>query len=409
MSILERVQTFLLQSLGWSIDIHQPTFEAKLKRICKELSFDVLQPCVESLQERETDSKTIEAFARQFSVGESYFFRNLQFYEYFEHTVIPKIVQKNERTLFIWSVGCSSGEELYSIAMILKNSILDIGMWKLYLLGTDVNPHAISQANSGVFTKFSFRQTPKHYMHYFKADNGSYKIAPEIKKMVQFRYHNIMSEPSSCLPPDAQRFDLILLKNVLIYFDSESAKTVANSLFHLLKEGGYLATTPAEYGEGVFNFPHSKYLPDACMIQKEFKPHEEIIIPKNEPEIIESVIENLLESVPKPKPQELQLDEKSKQSCYYDALKLLKIGDSEGAKVYLRHALYCDKNLVMAHILLGNILKKEQKLESAKKHINNAKTILIHMPPQEVVELSDGIMASDLLFMINSIKGEEFE
>ncbi|MCX6052307.1 MAG: hypothetical protein NTZ60_07300 [Campylobacterales bacterium] len=400
--MIERVQKYLFQNLGWNIDIHEPTFEAKLGRICKKLGFDVLKFCIESLKNEETDTKILQAFAREYSVGESYFFRNLQFYDYFEHTIIPQLLQKNERSLSVWSVGCSSGEELYSLAMILQNTIPDIGMWKLYLLGTDVNPHAISQANSGVFTKFSFRQTPEKYMSYFIANGGTYEIAPEIKKMVHFRYHNVMDEPYICLPPNGEKFDLILLKNVLIYFDIKKAKKVADSLFSVLKKGGYLATTPAEYGIGVFNYPHAKFLPDACLIQKDFKSLEEMIILKNEPDIIESVIENLLEA-PKIKSKE------DKRSHYYNALERLKNNDSDGAKLYLRHALYLDKDFVMAHILLGNILKKKGELESATKHLNNAKTKLFHMPPQEVVELSDGIMASDLLFILNSIKGEEFE
>jgi chemotaxis protein methyltransferase CheR len=407
--MLEEVQTFLLQRLGWNIDIHEPIFEVKLKRICKELGFDAIQPCVESLKERETDTKTVEAFAREYSVGESYFFRDMKFFDYLAHNIFPRIVQKKERTLSIWSIGCSSGEELYSIAILLRNTIADIDMWRLYLLGTDVNTNAIEQANSGVFTKFSFRQTPEQYMHYFQANNFTYEISQKIKEMVHFKYHNIISEPYSCLPPSAERFDLILIKNVLIYFDKESAKKAVTSIFHLLKEGGYLATTPAEYSEGIFNLPHSKYLPNLSLIEKDFKPYEEIIVLKNEPEIIETVIENLLESVPKPKPLQSLLDEKSKQGCYSKALELLKIGDMEGAKVYLKHALYLDKDLVMAHILLGNILKKERKLESAIKHLENAKAILSRMQPQEVVEFSDGIMGSDLLFMLNSIKGEEFE
>ncbi|MFA6196035.1 MAG: CheR family methyltransferase [Sulfurimonas sp.] len=405
--MIERVQKYLFQNLGWNIDIHEPTFEAKLGRICKELGFDVLKFCVESLKNEETDTKVLQAFARQFSVGESYFFRDLPFYDYFEHTIIPQILQKNERTLSIWSVGCSSGEELYSLAMILRNTIPDIGMWNLYLLGTDVNPHAISKAKKGLFNKYALRQIPKQYMNFFTPIDHEYQIDPSIKKMVHFRYHNIIDEPYSCLPQGGERFDLILIKNVLIYFDLKKAAEVTDSLFNLLKEGGHLATTPAEYGEGVFNYPHAKYLPDISLIQKDFKPTQEMLILKNEPDTLEIAIDNMFKSVPKS--EQPIMNEKDKYTHYHDALEMLKIGDSEKAKVYLKHALYLDKNLVMAHILLGNILKKENKLESAIKHINNAKAILFHMPPQEVVELSDGIMANDLLFMLNSIKGDAFE
>lgn len=81
--MIKRVEKYLFQNLGWKIDIHEPTFEAKLKRICKELGFSALQPCVESLKDEETDPKVLQAFAREYSVGESYFFRDLKFCDYF--------------------------------------------------------------------------------------------------------------------------------------------------------------------------------------------------------------------------------------------------------------------------------------------------------------------------------------
>jgi chemotaxis protein methyltransferase CheR len=140
MSMIEETQTFLLDVFGWKIEIHEPTFEAKLGRVCKELGFLELDSCVKSLKDLQKDAKTLQAFSREFSVGETYFFRDLKFFDYFKSVVIPQIVQKNERKLSVWSVGCGSGEELYSIAMILRESIPNIDEWNLFLLGTDVNP-----------------------------------------------------------------------------------------------------------------------------------------------------------------------------------------------------------------------------------------------------------------------------
>ncbi len=410
MSMIQDVQTFLTLNLGWKIEIHEPTFEVKLRRVCKELGFSELNFCVKSLQNLEKNSKVLQAFAREYSVGETYFFRDLQFFEYFKNSMIPQIINKNERSLSIWSVGCSSGEELYSIAIMLLQMIPDIDTWDLYLLGTDVNPQSIDKARQGVFTQFSFRQMPEVYKSYFKEDNGIFEISQKIKNMVHFKYHNMMDEPYSCLPLNGNGFDLILLKNVLIYFDTKKAKTVVESLFNVLKEGGCLGTTPAEYSVTVFNFPHTKCSQDGYLIQKSAKPKENIFILPEEPKIIEMVIEDLVESEPQSKPEQPKVEQKDTQYSYYhNALERLKHEDNEGAKVFLRHALYLDRDLVMAHIVLANILKKEKKFETALKHVNNAKAKLRQMPPQEIVKLSGDITASDLLVMIDAIKGGTFE
>ncbi len=410
--MIEETQTFLLDVFGWKIEIHEPTFEAKLGRVCKELGFLELDSCVKSLKDLQKDAKTLQAFSREFSVGETYFFRDLKFFDYFKSVVIPQIVQKNERKLSVWSVGCGSGEELYSIAMILRESIPNIDEWNLFLLGTDVNPEAIDKAKKGVFTQFSFRQTPQWYKSYFKALDGKFEISSKIKKMVRFKYHNAIDEPYGCLPPDSLKFDLILIKNVLIYFDKQKAKTVVNSLFGVIKEGGYLATTPAEYGGGIFDFPNSLRSPDGYLVQKLSRPNEEIAVLQEERQIFKTVIENVLESEPPSEPEPKQpkpAPTEDKYDYYHKALKSVKEGDVEKAKIFFRRALYLDKDFVMAHVVLANVLKKEKKFESAIKHVDNAKAKLLTLEPQDVVELSGGITASDLLAMLDAIKGDAFE
>lgn len=417
MSAIEIVQTFLTQSFGWQIEIDEKTFEKKITRISIELGYKHLDSFIESLKNNQNSLGVLQVLAREFSVGESYFFRDPQFFDYLEQTIIPQIIHKNEHTLSIWSVGCSGGEELYSIAMILKNTIPDIGMWNLYLLGTDINPHAIYKAKEGVFNDFSFRKIPKQYMSFFKPIDHKYQIDPLIKKMVSFKYHNIIKEPYSLLPPNGQGFDLILIKNVLIYFEPQNAKAVVKSLFSFVKEGGYLTTTPAEYGMGIFNFPHSVCSQRGYSIQKVSAQNVELPLPavensfeENLPDSYEEIVTHLVESIPEDVSEKISEESLlDKNLYYYNALKLLELGEYKMAKISLRQALYLDKDLVMAHIVLGNILIKEGKIKSAMKQIDNAKSTLQRMQPQELVELSDGIMASDLLSMIDSIRGEKFE
>lgn len=420
----QTIQTFLYENLGWKTDIDEQSFKSKIDRITEELRCEALDACIRYIENHRSNPNVIQALAREFSVGESYFFRDLDFFARLEHRIIPQIIQKNERSLAIWSVGCSRGEELYSVAMLLLRMIPDIESWNLYLLGTDVNPEALEKAEQGLFEKGSLRQIPDTYRAYFKPEGEKYAILPALRQMVHFKYHNIMSDPSSCLAPDGRKFDLIMVNNVLIYFEPKKATKAVNGLISLLREDGWLATTATEYGMGVFDFPHSRHLLDGYCIQKVSNPISEIVLPlipiafsidfsENGFEPLDAMIDDLRVAdaaliAPSDEMRQPNGDEGNLNAYYYDALKRLESGDNEGAKGFLRRCLYLDGSSVMAHIVLGNILKNEGKFEAAMKHINRAKTILSQRASDEEVPLSDGIRASDLLAMVNAIKGENF-
>ncbi|MFA6143914.1 MAG: CheR family methyltransferase [Sulfurimonas sp.] len=405
MELIEKVEHFLNQNMGWKIEIDAPSFDSKMSRITQELECRDSASCIQYIESHPMDNKVIQALAREFSVGESYFFRDLAFFDTFEHIIIPQIIAKNDRSLSIWSVGCSHAEELYSVAMMVGKMIPYCESWNLYLLGTDINPDALNQAKEGIFNQYSFRQMPEEYRNYFECMKGNYRLHPEIQKMAHFKYHNIMDEVSLCLPPDGRGFDLILLNNVLIYFEIEKAKQVVEKLFSLLNEGGWLATTATEYSMGIFDFPHSQCIRKGYCIQKVSIP---TVVPapifvEQELNIYEEVATHRVQSSENNNIERQKLNEDKECIHYHSALKMLESGDIEGAKVALRQALYQNNGLIMAHVILGNILKKEGKSKASMKHISNAKMALERMQPQEVVELSDGIMASDLLTMLNTI------
>lgn len=420
---VRKIESFLYQTLGWKIEIDDPMFETKISRVWKELGCGSSDACIRLLENRQSDAKVIQAFAREFSVGESYFFRDKHFFDRLQQHIIPQIMKKNERTLSVWSVGCSRGEELYSAAMLLRRMIPDIDGWNHYLLGTDVNPDVLDEAKKGFFNKAAFRQIPETYMDYFTPQETGYSLHPDIKKMAHFKYHNAMSDPLPCLPPDGRGFDLIFINNVLIYFEPEKAKGTAATLFSVVEEGGWLATTATEYSMGIFDFPHSQCLPGSYFIQKVFNPPSEALLPvtpiRSATDFSENAVEidaledtdSVIADVPQPdhlKDVPKRCSVQNNPFAYYrDALKMLESGEQERAKIFLRRALYLDKGMVMAHVVLGNILKKEGRAKAGMRQIGHAKALLQQMPPQEEVELSDGIRANDLLAMLNIIKEED--
>lgn len=408
----DRIETYLYENFGWKIDLQEGEFSQKMNLITKELSLDSLDSCINFIEKNPKDVIVLKAMARHFSVGESYFFRDTHFCNRFENEIIPKLLSKGDRQLAVWSVGCSRGEELYSIAMMLVKYIPDIDKWNLYLLGTDVNVDVLNIAKDGIYTKHSLRQTSPSYLSYFDLIQEGYKLHPNVQKMANFKFHNILDSHLLCLPPDGKKFDLILINNILIYFEIESTKNIVQTLFSELSDGGWMVTTPTEYSMGGFDFTSSISIEDHCIIQKLSSTP---FISMNEFDFTLDLLDLAVGDIVIVKEEKndktdlINLNEVKGDREYYEALKKLELGDLDGAKISLQHALYLNNKLIMPHILLVNLFKKERKPNIALKHLKNASMLLQRMNPKEEVELSDGINASDLLKMINAIKGETFE
>lgn len=420
-SSLKIVQNYLYKNLGWDIDINEKTYEESMKRVSKALGGVNLDTLLQNLENQKNDTKIIQAFAREFSVGESYFFRDPNFFDLFEHHIIPEMIKKNNYSLNIWSVGCSRGEEAYSVAMMLHKNIPNIEKWNLIILGTDVNTHLLEKAKEGIFQKWSFRAIPDFYMKkYFQPLGEMYEIHPLIREMVHFTYHNITSGQPVSIPSNVKKFDLIIFKNVLIYLKDDKAKTVTKNLFSILNEGGYLATTPVEYGPEIFDFPHSNCCSSAWIIQKPYESNQPFNVPEakyddhhhgdiadnREYRTYDDVIDLLLSVEKKNSPTKKVLEKNEPYTYYLDALRMIESGDTKGAKTSLLKSIYLEKHFVVGYITLANILRKEEKYVESLKHINRAKSILKQMASQDEVPLTNGLMVKDLLMMIDTIKEE---
>lgn len=423
--ILQVFQIFFYEIFGWKIDIDVKTFHVRISRVIEEVGCVTLDALLYNIQNKTYDDRFLQAFAREFSVDESYFFRDISFFDHLIQKILPQIIDKKEYRLNIWSVGCSQGEEAYSVAMTLHRHIADIQNWDLHILATDINPDVLKLAKDGLFTERSFRKISDVYMKaYFKPVGNMHAIDPAIKKMVHFRYHNINTETQSCLPPNGKGFDLILFKNVLIYMAEEKGKRAVANLFSMLNEGGCLATTSTEYNNEVFNFTHSHCTSDKWIIQKPYTSEHTLLFPTTEEEPIQDFLvfedENsayapldevtniLLQAEHMSETAQRPLDEDLHFLHYHDALKLLASDEIQKAKDALIRSIYCDSGFVVAYIALGNILLKEGKHKASMKYINKAKTMLHGMQPEEQIPLSGGMIANDLLMMVNTIKEENF-
>ncbi len=193
----------------------------------------------------------IETLASHLTVGETFFFREKRSFEVLEREILPGLIQSKdggEKRLRIWSAGCSTGEEPYTIAILLNRMIPDLKDWNITILATDINSRVLKKASEGVYTDWSFRDTPPWIKEgYFKKiKEGVYEILPRIRKMVTFEYLNLAEDVYPTLLNNTNAIDLIFCRNVLMYFSTDTAKKSVNGFYKSLVDGGWLLLGPTD-------------------------------------------------------------------------------------------------------------------------------------------------------------------
>jgi chemotaxis protein methyltransferase CheR len=403
--IQPQIENFFLQNYGWQFSLDTHYADAKIAEVCKKMGFHDVRECFNSLSESESPKALLQTVAKEFSIGESYFLRDKNFFHALEHRVIPQFLKEKslyDKNINIWSVGCSSGEEVYSVSIMLHQHIPDISSWNIHILGTDINVDVLEKAKNGIYTEYSFRDTPHSYKHfYFNKIDDTYEVQERYKKNVQFVEHNIIHKTNP-LSYQNTFFDLIILKNVLIYFNPHKGKEVVDYLFTNLHPNGWLSTTPVEYASDIFSAYRGMSFSSEGLIQKSamVKMPSEIFgeisyQPENNFEPLK-MIHSYKQSVE----DKIVLND-TPYAHYKKSCEMLEVAKIQEAKKHLRKSLYLDNRFIVGLISLGNIYKKEKNLEKYTLYINRAKNLLFEMHPSEIVECSDNMTADELIAMID--------
>jgi chemotaxis protein methyltransferase CheR len=175
------------------------------------------------------------------TTNETYFFRESFQLKAFTDEVIPELLQRKtatgSRSLRIWSAGCSTGEEPYTIAMLL-HGIMDLRGWKIEIVGTDISQRVLQLARRAVYGKSAFRATDEKYVkRFFIEQDDGLKVCDEIRDLVTISHLNLFDINRMIM---LGKMDLIFCRNVIIYFDLAAKKRVVDSFFNTLYEGGFL-------------------------------------------------------------------------------------------------------------------------------------------------------------------------
>ncbi len=176
------------------------------------------------------------------TIPETYFFRDQAQFMALKRFVIPEIIKKKSypgASLRIWSAGCATGEEPYTIAMLVAAGMVGVKVPPIKILATDVSHRALEAALQGVYGARSVRDVPEEYLARFFTQKGdTYFLDESIKQMVEFRYFNLVSEPYPL--KEMSGWDIIFCRNVTIYFQPESTRRVIHNFYQSLRDGGYL-------------------------------------------------------------------------------------------------------------------------------------------------------------------------
>lgn len=193
-----------------------------------------------------------EILATHLSVGETYFFREKQNLGILEEQILPQLLQarrqNEQRRLRIWSAGCCTGEEAYTIAILLDRLIPDLKEWNVTILATDFNPKFLRKAAQGVYGEWSFRDAPGwlRERYFTTGADGRLEILPRIRKMVTFSYLNFAEDVYPSLSNNTGAMDVIFCRNVLMYFTAQRAKQVADNFHRALVDGGWMIVSLTE-------------------------------------------------------------------------------------------------------------------------------------------------------------------
>jgi chemotaxis protein methyltransferase CheR len=252
----ESLLSQLSERVGAQMGLHFPPerwrdLEAGIQAAARESGATDVTAYARDLLAARLTQRQIDELAHALTIGETYFFRDPRSLKVLNDIVLPELIRSRRgttRRLRIWSAGCCTGEEAYSIAIMLERLLPDFDDWQVTLLATDINARFLKKAAEGVYGEWSFRGAPDWLKEgYFKqVAPRRFAILPRIRERVTFAYLNLGQDVYPSLDTNTNAMDLILCRNVLIYFAPERAATVARNFHHALVTNGWLLVSAVE-------------------------------------------------------------------------------------------------------------------------------------------------------------------
>jgi chemotaxis protein methyltransferase CheR len=223
--------------------------ESRLLPVARKRNMKSLDELIAALRLR-PEGDLVRDVVEAMTTNESFFFRDLVPFDQFRTFVLPQLLKTRaaKRSIRIWSAACSSGQEPYSLAMILSEEKMKLQGWQVEIIATDLSTEILEKAQAGLYSQFEVqRGLPIQLLvKYFKQQGDRWQIDPAIRSMVKFRCFNLLEDFTSF-----GGFDVIFCRNVLIYFDQPTKTLVLERVARILPQDGYLYLGGAETVIGI--------------------------------------------------------------------------------------------------------------------------------------------------------------
>jgi chemotaxis protein methyltransferase CheR len=262
---IERFRSIVTQSLGLRFDDSKLDFLAEIMQ--QRMESAECGSGASYLQRLSSSAEEIRAIAEKLTVCETYFFRYTGHFRAFADVVIPQIRARGQRRLRILSAGCASGEEAYSLAMLIRDELPDHTIWDITILGIDVNASMLAKASRARYHAWAMRDTSGSLRaKYFRREGTEFQLNNDVRSMVRFEERNLADENPSFWQQNA--FDVVFCRNVTMYLTFEVTRSVVERIAKSLSAGGFLFMGHAETLRGVSQNFHLLHTHEAFYYQR---------------------------------------------------------------------------------------------------------------------------------------------
>ncbi len=392
------------------------------------------------------------------TIGETYFFRDKKLFDTMRTKILPGIINDRKysnKSLKIWSTACSSGEEAYSIAILVKELIPDYEDWDIEIIATDINHLSLSKAKEGIYSEWSFRGVGLSIKnkYFVRMDDMRYKLKDDILKLVKFHNLNLTDSTYILDGKIIKNIDIIFCRNVLIYFSKYQADKIINRFYNNIANKGWLIVAPTEslflnnssftpvnindiflYNKSIKKNNIVKSLDNNVfednLIEQKLVIQNEIIKQQRNLEVNNNITINSKKELPKEDKidaQEFETISRSfanegkleeaiewcKKAIFIDKINpfyyylLASIQQEQGniseAVITLKKVIYLDPNFIMAYFDLGNLNLKKEKYKQALKDFKNARALLDNFNDEDIIPYSEEMTVGGLKQMIKNI------
>jgi chemotaxis protein methyltransferase CheR len=332
---------------------------AEVQQLISELSSGSGRGLLNVLRESDDQHSAWQDLIQRLAIGETYFFRDPAHFDLLRTRILPPLIQqrreRGELVLSLGSIGCATGEEPYSLAILLTELLPDIERWMIRLHGMDINLKALDAARRGVYRPWSFRTANGQLKPYFDATPDGLRIKPHLRAMVTFRPLNLVK--AIPLP----QYDVLLCRNVLLYFSQTSAATAEATLNEMLYPGGWLFLGQAEALRDKRRGWTTHLFPGAPVYQKTLR-HDETGIREHR-------LTPPVEKRGQPAPDS--------EADYQAAVSARHAGQPAEAQERLQALLADQPDHARAHALMACLYADQKRLAEAHVHLDTA----LHLEP----------------------------